>query len=196
MRRRPLGTICRSRGCCWLRMLDQAAASRLLRSVSVEISVHNVLFLCTGNSARSILAEAYLKAVARSAISSLQRRSHPKGAVHPLTLETLLHAGLKTENCARRAGTNSPGRRAQDGLRHHRLQFAAGEVCPVWPGQPITAHWSFADPARIQGSDDDPGSLPRNLPPNSCRWTFSPTARWRNSTACAVKQELDGIGRS
>lgn len=179
-------------------MLDDEARSGLLRSLRAEASVNNVLFLCTGNSARSVLAEAYLNAVAAAQFRAYSAGSHPKGTVHPLTIETLRHAGLPTENLRSKnwdefARTDAP-----------KMNFvitvcdsAAGEVCPVWPGQPITAHWSFRDPAAFQGSDDDARAFFREI----FRQIRTRLDLFRNLPLAkldrlAIKQELDGIGRS
>lgn len=116
----------------------------------------NVLFLCTGNSARSILAEAYLNSAGRGRFTAYSAGSHAAGKVNPLALELLeknriATAGLRSKNWEEFARTGAP-----------RLDFvftvcdnAAGEVCPVWPGQPVTAHWGIQDPAAAQGSDED-----------------------------------------
>jgi arsenate reductase (thioredoxin) len=124
---------------------------------TLESRVFNVLFLCTGNSARSILAEAVLNglSVGRGKFKGYSAGSHPKGAVHPLTLQLLQRShistdGLRSKSWDEFAKPDSP-----------RLDFvftvcdqAAGEVCPYWPGQPMTAHWGMPDPAAVEGSDE------------------------------------------
>jgi arsenate reductase len=116
----------------------------------------NVLFLCTGNSARSILAEAYLNARGQGRFRAYSAGSHPNGKVNPFALELLgKHridtGGLRSKSWDEFAAPGAPP-----------LHFvftvcdnAAGEVCPLWPGQPITAHWGVADPAAAQGSNED-----------------------------------------
>jgi protein-tyrosine-phosphatase len=116
----------------------------------------NVLFLCTGNSARSILAEAYLNGADRGMFKAYSAGSHPAGKVNPFALELLERnrlatADLRSKNWDEFARPGAP-----------KLDFvftvcdnAADEVCPVWPGQPITAHWGIADPAAALGSDAD-----------------------------------------
>jgi arsenate reductase (thioredoxin) len=116
--------------------------------------IYNTLFLCTGNSARSILAEAYLNAKAAGRFRAFSAGSHPKTEVHPLTLETLRAAGVPAEGLRSKSWDEF----ARDDAPRMDLivtvcDSAAGEVCPVWPGQPVTAHWSFRDPAAFDGDD-------------------------------------------
>ena len=120
----------------------------------MSAEVLNILFLCTGNSARSILCEAYLNAVAGERFRAHSAGSHPKGAVHPLTLETLRLAklpaeGLRSKNWDEFAHEDA----SKLDLVITVCDQAAGEICPIWPGQPITAHWSFPDPAAFQGRE-------------------------------------------
>lgn len=115
---------------------------------------YNVLFLCTGNSARSILAEALLNQLGAGRFKAFSAGSHPKGAVHPFTMDLLERSSLPTDGIRSKswdefAQPNAP-----------KLDFvftvcddAANEECPVWPGQPMTAHWGMPDPVAATGTE-------------------------------------------
>ncbi|MEW9900858.1 arsenate reductase ArsC [Chitinivorax sp. PXF-14] len=117
---------------------------------------YNVLFICTGNSARSILAEVIMNHLGRGQFQAYSAGSHPRGEVHPLTLETLRHYrhdidSLRSKSWAEFAQPDAP-----------KMDFiftvcdnAAGEACPTWPGQPMTAHWGFTDPSQTEGETED-----------------------------------------
>ena len=116
----------------------------------------NVLFLCTGNSARSILAESLINAWGRGKFVGYSAGSLPKGKVHPIALELLRHMKLRTEGLRSKSWDEF----AQSNAPHLDFVFtvcdnAAAETCPVWPGQPMTAHWGVADPAAVEGSDTE-----------------------------------------
>jgi arsenate reductase len=116
----------------------------------------HVLFLCTGNSARSILAEAYLNAAGKGRFIAHSAGSRPAGKVNPFALDLLSRNRMPTEGLRSKSWDEFAGPDAP------RLDFAvtggdnaAGEVCPIWPGQPIGAHWGVDDPAAVAGSDAD-----------------------------------------
>jgi arsenate reductase len=116
--------------------------------------IFNVLFLCTGNSGRSILAESMLRKLGASRFNAFSAGSHPKGAVNPFALKVLERLdypteGLRSKDWEEFSGTEAP-----------KMDFvftlcddAARETCPVWPGQPMTAHWGIEDPAAVEGTD-------------------------------------------
>lgn len=158
----------------------------------------NVLFLCTGNSARSIMAESLLNQWGRGRFVGYSAGSFPKGEVHPLALELLSHmkvptAGLRSKSWDEFA---APGAPAMDFV-FTVCDNAAGEVCPVWPGQPMTAHWGIADPAAVDG----PGKEQRA----AFRTAFSELdSRIKIFTSLPIQsldriklqERLDAIGRS
>ena len=117
---------------------------------------YNVLFLCTGNSARSILAESLLTHWGRGRFRSFSAGSFPKGQVHPLALDLLRRMNLPSEGFRSKNWDEfaAPGAPPLDFI-FTVCDNAAGEVCPVWPGKPTTAHWGIADPAAVAGSDAD-----------------------------------------
>ena len=113
----------------------------------------NVLFLCTGNSARSIMAEVLLNHIGRGGFRAFSAGSHPRGSVHPLALETLRRSHLVIEGLRSKSWDELavPGAPPLDFV-FTVCDRAAKEVCPLWPGQPMTAHWGIEDPAVVEGT--------------------------------------------
>ena len=116
--------------------------------------VYNVLFLCTGNSARSILGEAILNKEGKGRFRAWSAGSRPKGEVHPLAIKELGALGYPTENLSSKSwdvfsGPDAP----QMDFIFTVCDDAAGEACPVWIGHPVTAHWGIEDPAAVEGSE-------------------------------------------
>jgi arsenate reductase (thioredoxin) len=114
----------------------------------------NVLFLCTGNSARSILAESIINNLGGGRFKGFSAGSHPRGQVHPYAIDQLVSMGFPTVNLHSKSWDVF----AIAGAPHMDFVFtvcddAAGEACPVWPGQPMTAHWGIPDPAAVTGSE-------------------------------------------
>ena len=114
----------------------------------------NVLFLCTGNTARSILAEGILRKEGAGRFRAFSAGSQPKGVVNPLALKVLARFDCPTEGMRSKAWDEfaAPGAPAM-GLVVTVCDSAAGETCPIWPGQPMTAHWGVADPAAVEGPE-------------------------------------------
>jgi arsenate reductase (thioredoxin) len=113
----------------------------------------NVLFLCTGNSARSIMAEAILNKAGAGKFRAYSAGSRPKGRVHPETLKLLQALGCDTSGCRSKSWSEfaNPGAPVLDFV-FTVCDNAAGEACPLWPGQPMTAHWGIPDPAEAKGT--------------------------------------------
>ncbi len=116
--------------------------------------VFNVLFLCTGNSARSIIAESILRKVGVGRFRAFSAGSHPKGAVNPFALKVLESDDYPTDDLSSKSWDEfaAPGAPVMDFV-FTVCDTAAAEVCPVWPGQPMTAHWGIEDPAAVEGTD-------------------------------------------
>lgn len=158
---------------------------------------YNVLFLCTGNSARSIMAEAILNQKGRGRFTAYSAGSHPSGAVRPEAIRQLAGAHLPT------TGLHSKGwdEFAKPGAPPLDFVFtvcdnAAHEVCPVWPGQPMTAHWGIPDPGAVQGTAEERAKAFRDafflLDRRISLFLSLPTS---SLDRLSLQQELDNIGR-
>lgn len=114
----------------------------------------NVLFLCTGNTARSILAEGILRKEGKSKFNAFSAGSQPKGVVNPFALKTLAEYGYPTDGFRSKSWEEyaKPDAPIMDFV-FTVCDGAAGEACPIWPGQPMTAHWGISDPASVEGTD-------------------------------------------
>lgn len=137
---------------------------------------YNVLFLCTGNSARSIIAEALIYQWGRGRFRGFSAGSHPKGAVHPIALQLLKKMNLPTEGLRSKSWDEfaAPGAPPLDFV-FTVCDNAAGEVCPYWPGQPMTAHWGVPDPA--PSKDRKPRNGWPSVTASGCSTTASRSSR-------------------
>jgi arsenate reductase len=162
------------------------------------MNAFNVLFLCTGNSARSILAEAYLNTRGRGRFTGYSAGSHPTGKVNPFALEILEKNRIDTSNLRSKSWAEF----AQTGAPRMHFVFtvcdqAAGEVCPVWPGQPVTAHWGVDDPARAEGTDAEKRqAFMRAFAVLSTRINLLLNLPLDKLDRLVLKNKLDEIGRS
>lgn len=159
---------------------------------------YNVLFLCTGNSARSILAEAILNHEGNGRFWTFSAGSFPKGAVHPFALSLLKSLNFPTESLRSKswdefARSDAP----QMDFVFTVCDNAAGEVCPVWPGQPVTAHWGMLDPAAMEGDDNaKPRAFRETLRMLSNRIRLFAELPFDKLDKLKLKSRLDAIGKS
>ena len=159
--------------------------------------VFNVLFLCTGNSARSILAEAILNHKGNGRFRAFSAGSDPTGKVNPAAIEILERLQIPTSGLRSKAWDEF----AAPGAPH--LDFvitvcdnAAGEVCPVWPGQPMTAHWGVADPAHVEGAADKAKAFQEALRILARRIELFTSLPLSSLDRLALGQKMREIGRS
>jgi arsenate reductase (thioredoxin) len=154
--------------------------------------VYNVLFLCTGNSARSIMAEGILNKDGRGRFRAFSAGSHPKGSVNPFALKVLASFGCPAEGFRSKDWEEfaTPGAPVMDFV-FTVCDDAAGEVCPVWPGQPMTAHWGIEDPAavRVQTSrrrlrSSQPFAISRTGFPSSWHCRSEASTGWPSPRSC------------
>ena len=161
------------------------------------MATYNVLFLCTGNSARSIMAEVLLNYWGKGRFNAFSAGSHPQGTVHDLALETLDRNrlpidGLRSKSWGEFAAPGAP-----------RLDFvftvcdrAAAESCPAWPGQPMTAHWGIEDPAALSGSDEEKRrAFNRAFRELDARIKIFTSLRIEALDQLSLQRQLDAIGK-
>lgn len=160
-------------------------------------NVFNVLFLCTGNSARSIMAESILNDLGKNRFVAFSAGSHPTGRVNPLALELLEKNRLSTQ----RLRSKSWDEFSRPGAPFMHFVFtvcdqAAAEPCPVWPGQPMTAHWGIHDPAAVEGSDEDKRkAFLKAYTELYRRISLFVVLPFDKLSGLALKEKLDEIGR-
>ena len=157
---------------------------------------YNVLFLCTGNSARSIMAEALLD-WGRGRFKGYSAGSFPKGAIHPLALDLLEKAHLQTSGLRRKNWDEfaKPGAPEMDFV-FTVCDQAASEVCPVWPGNPVTAHWGVPDPAAVEGTEAEKNRAFRvAFQALEIRIKLFTSLRLEALDRLAIKRTVDEIGR-
>ena len=153
---------------------------------------YNVLFLCTGNTARSIMAEAILRKDGAGRFNAFSAGSQPKGVVNPYALKTLAAYGYPAEDFRSKSWDEyaTPGAPVMDFV-FTVCDNAAGEVCPIWPGQPRTAHWGIEDPAAIEGGDIVKQrafneAFPLSAQPNRSLHISAASEHWKIGALCAL----------
>jgi protein-tyrosine-phosphatase len=157
---------------------------------------YNVLFLCTGNSARSIIAEVLLNHWGKGRFRAFSAGSHPKGRVHPLAIEILGRNHLPTEGLRSKSWDEFARPDAPP------LDFvftvcdnAASEVCPIWPGQPMTAHWGIHDPAAVEGSQEEQErAFHKAFRELDARLKIFTSLRLESLDELSLQRQLDAIG--
>ena len=159
--------------------------------------VHNVLFLCTGNSARSIFAEAILNRYGKGRFHAFSAGSHPKGRVHTYTLDLLRNLNYPTDGLRSKSWDEFavPGAPKLDFV-FTVCDDAANESCPIWPGQPMTAHWGIPDPAAVEGSE----AVKRQAFADACRMMTNRISVFTSLPLSsldrmALQKQLDAIGK-
>ncbi len=158
---------------------------------------YNVLFLCTGNSARSIMGEVLLNHWGKGRFRGFSAGSQPKGDVHPLTLELLRGMKLPTEGLRSKSWSEfaKPDAPKMDFV-FTVCDQAAAETCPIWPGQPMTAHWGVPDPASVKGSDAEKTTAFRDAFSRlDARIKLFMSLPFDKLERMALKREVDKIGR-
>jgi arsenate reductase len=159
---------------------------------------YNILFLCTGNSARSIMAEAILNHKGKGGFTAYSAGSHPTGTVRPEAMKELESAGISTAGFRSKSWDEFSGPDApQMNFVFTVCDSAANEVCPFWPGQPMTAHWGIPDPAAVKGTSEEIGRAFRDayvvLDRRIGLFLSLPHSTLEQ---LALQREIEGIGRS
>ncbi len=157
----------------------------------------NVLFLCTGNSARSIIAEALLNFWGKSRFQAFSAGSHPKGEVHPLALEVLSRNRVPAGNARSKSWDEfaTPDAPPLDFV-FTVCDNAAQEICPIWPGQPMTAHWGIHDPAAVVGTDEEKArAFNKAFRELDARLKIFTNLRLDLLDEMALQRQLDAIGQ-
>lgn len=158
--------------------------------------VYNVLFLCTGNSARSIMAEALLNTTGAGRFHAYSAGSHPGGTVNPFAIEQIAGTGYAIDNLRSKSWDEfaQPDAPQMDFIITV-CDNAAGEVCPIWPGHPVSAHWGFEDPAAATGSDDDKRAVFSKVAKQiAVRVNLLNSLPIQQLEKTAIKREMDAIG--
>jgi protein-tyrosine-phosphatase len=159
---------------------------------------YNVLFLCTGNSARSIMAEALLNYWGKGRFQTFSAGSHPKGQVHPLAIEVLRRNHLPTETLRSKSWDEfaTPDAPPLD-FAFTVCDHAAQEVCPIWPGQPMTAHWGIHDPAAVEGSNEEKErAFNKAFRELDARLKIFTSLRLESLDQLSLQRQLDAIGQT
>ena len=160
--------------------------------------VFNVLFLCTGNSARSIMAEVLLNHFGKRRFQAFSAGSHARGSVHPLAIATLLRNHLAVEGLRSKSWDEFavPGAPELDFV-FTVCDYSAKETCPVWPGQPMTAHWGIEDPATVEGTpEQQQRAFNLAFRALDARLRIFTSLRLESLDSLALQRKLDEIGRT
>ena len=159
---------------------------------------YNVLFLCTGNAARSIMAESLLNYWGKGRFQAFSAGSHPKGQVHPLTIEVLGRNHLSTERLRSKSWDEfaTPDAPPLDFV-FTVCDHAAQEMCPIWPGQPMTVHWGIRDPAAVEGSDEEKErAFNKAFRELDARLKIFTSLRLESLDQVSLQRQLDEIGQT
>jgi arsenate reductase len=157
---------------------------------------YNVLFLCTGNSARSIMAEALLNSMGKGRFNAYSAGSYPTGTVNPLAIEQIKPTGypmdkLRSKSWDEFAAPDAP----QMDFIITVCDNAAGEICPIWPGHPISSHWGFEDPSAVTGSDEEKRAVFSKVARQiTTRVNIFNSLPFHTLEHTVIKREMDAIG--